>query len=676
MKQQERDGRVRQNRAPLVRAAHIAHCVLLAACVSAFAEAEPDGEGFDGSDGGAPVRLESVTVTGTAETTQQMEVITKEEIQRRNSPDLASLLEETLDMSVTRYGGYGNQTELNLRGFDTERIAILIDGIPANSPRSGEFDINQVDLANVERIEVVYGGSDTKYNVSGALGGVINIVTIQKQKPGLSLGAAVSNSGYAPGEYNRRHSDPPGQIGSPHYEDFFDMQMLSLSAGYGGESLSWKASWFGNRAGNHYLYRDDYGFARRKESNEIVDTGLDASLVRDLPKRATFVSDTSLYYADKNYPVTPNAVGFAKAHDFSAKETLALDAPALFGGALSAEAALSYTHSLSRYGVSARSDDDFITALSRWAWYPVDRLTLRSGADWRFIHIDSEDVTKETRAGNAGGLYVAGEYQAAHGVLLLASAKGATDTRQCVVVPKAGLSWKPSEWLTLKNNYFRSFKFPDFDDLYYRSHDNMFVGNPNLKPEDGVGADIIAELALSGTVQADSTLYAQWTKDSIHWVKSAGGRWSPENIGTACFIGAETRPAFTVPLGGPFLRRIKAGFTYQYQLSWLLNDGLSFADSYRIPYMPRQIIGGSLDLQWKSGSLLLSAHYESTRYADTVNSLALDPYCLLHLTVNQNAGTRLAFFAALKNMLNSPYQSFAGYYMPGITFTAGMRVRR
>jgi outer membrane receptor for ferrienterochelin and colicin len=109
-----------------------------------------------------------ITVIGTPETTQQMQVITKDEIEKRNSQDLASLLEESLDMSVTRYGGYGNQTELNLRGFDTERIAILIDGIPANSPRSGEFDINQVDLNNVERIEVIYGGSDTKYNVSGA----------------------------------------------------------------------------------------------------------------------------------------------------------------------------------------------------------------------------------------------------------------------------------------------------------------------------------------------------------------------------------------------------------------------------------------------------------------------------------------------------------------------------
>jgi outer membrane receptor for ferrienterochelin and colicin len=110
-----------------------------------------------------------LTVTGTPETTQQMEVVTKEDIERRQAPDLATLLEETLDMGITKYGGYGNQTEINIRGFDTERIAILIDGVPANSSRSGEFDVSQIDLANVERIEVIYGGSDSKYNVTGAL---------------------------------------------------------------------------------------------------------------------------------------------------------------------------------------------------------------------------------------------------------------------------------------------------------------------------------------------------------------------------------------------------------------------------------------------------------------------------------------------------------------------------
>ncbi|MDR2494790.1 MAG: Plug domain-containing protein, partial [Spirochaetaceae bacterium] len=99
-----------------------------------------------------------IAVSATPETTQQMQVIEKGDIEKLHAPDLATLLEEALDIGITRYGAYGNQTEINIRGFDTERIAILIDGVPANSARSGEFDVSQIDLNSVERVEVIYGG--------------------------------------------------------------------------------------------------------------------------------------------------------------------------------------------------------------------------------------------------------------------------------------------------------------------------------------------------------------------------------------------------------------------------------------------------------------------------------------------------------------------------------------
>jgi len=125
--------------------AGIVIAVLLALMFSLFSlSAQETEEDDDFRDFG---QSRDLTFTGTPETTQQMTVIDKEAIEKSGARDLAALLEEEIDMSVTRYGGYGNQTSMNLRGFDTERIAILIDGVPANSPRSGEFDITQIDLA-------------------------------------------------------------------------------------------------------------------------------------------------------------------------------------------------------------------------------------------------------------------------------------------------------------------------------------------------------------------------------------------------------------------------------------------------------------------------------------------------------------------------------------------------
>ncbi|MDR0683555.1 MAG: TonB-dependent receptor [Spirochaetaceae bacterium] len=623
---------------------------------------------------------EGVTLLETPETTQQMEVITRDEIERRNAQDLATLLEDALDMSVTRYGGYGNQTELSLRGFDTERIAILVDGVPANSPRSGEFDVSQVNINDVERIEVIYGGSDTKYNVSGALGGVINIITIKKQKPGLSLSGAFSNTGYLPGRYNMRHSG--GKIGGPHAEDIVDMQSLSFSGGYGAERFSLKGSIFGNRAGNHYLYEDDYSFARRKVSNEVLDAGGAATAAWNLSDTTTILSDTKMYIAGRNFPVTPNSTGYAEARDFQITENILFNAPVIFRDDLGTEASISYQYSNTSYGVDTRSFDNYITVINRWNWYPVEKLTLRAGLDWRFLHIDSRSATETdpVKTGNMGGLYLTGEYLPVNVFMIIASVKGVTDTRQNAAVPKLGFRWEITPLVTLKNNYFRSFKFPDFDDLYYRSLDSVFVGNPDLRPEDGVGADLTGEFKLSDMFAldapvfgVDATAYVQWTEDSIHWVKSAGGRWSPENIGTAFFIGADLRPSVTLEIGRGGIDSLKLGASYQFQLSWLLSGNLSFSNSYRIPYMPTHIIGFQADLGWKTGSLLVSAHYETTRYADTLNQMPLAPHCTVHATVNQDIGKYFTVFGSLRNILNAHYESFAGYYMPGISLTLGVK---
>jgi vitamin B12 transporter len=412
-------------------------------------------------------------------------------------------------MSVTRYGGYGNQTELSLRGFDTERIAILIDGIPANSPRSGEFDVSQVDINNVERIEVIYGGSDTKYNVSGALGGVINIITIKKQKPGFNFSGVISNTGYQPGRYNMRHAN--GQIGEPHPEDLFDMQTLSFSAGYGAETFSWKAGIFGNRADNHYLYEDDYGYARHKQSNEVLDTGGNVSLAWDLSDTTTLLSDTKYYYAHRNFPITPNSTGFAVADDFSVTENVLFNAPVIFREDLGTEASVSYQYSNTSYGADIKSFDHYVTGINRWGWYPGEKCTFRVGADWRSLYIDSRSATETQpiKTGNQGGLYLTGEYSPVKQVMIIASVKGVTDTKQAVAVPKLGFRWEIAPQFVLKNNYFRSFKFPDFDDLYYRSLDSFFVGNPNLGPEDGIGADLTGEFVPNTVFAVNATDYGQ-----------------------------------------------------------------------------------------------------------------------------------------------------------------------
>ena len=254
-----------------------------------------------------PMEGGGITILGSVNTTQQMEIVDRETIEKTRAPDVPSLLQDALGLGVTRYGPYGNSAGVNIRGFDVKRVAVLIDGIPANSTSSGDFNFYSIDPLSIERIEVIHGGSDTKYNVSGALGGVINIITVKKANPGWSFGGSIANTSYLPGQYNKYG----GGTGGPHWQDLVDSQNVNLFGAYGAELYSLTLSVFGNRAGNHYLFKDYFDITRRKEGNEIFDAGASVSFIRSIGDLSKLIASVSFYYGDKNIPVS----GYASVYE-------------------------------------------------------------------------------------------------------------------------------------------------------------------------------------------------------------------------------------------------------------------------------------------------------------------------------------------------------------------------
>ncbi|MDR3173431.1 MAG: TonB-dependent receptor, partial [Treponema sp.] len=581
---------------------------------------------------------------------------------------------------ITRYGPYGNQTDINMRGFDSERIAFLVNGIPVNSPVSGDFDIFMVDLNAVDRIEVIYGGSDSKYNVTGALGGIINIITVKEEERGLRIGGSFSNTAALPGKYHKPGAGPQG----PKWQDLADSQNLTLSLGLGTEKGSWSAGFFANRAGNHFLFEDYYGRTLRREANEVWDTGTSLSLVRNLSAGVKIIAGGDLYYGDKNIPLSGISAAAEEQRDFSTRENLMLEIPGLMGDDFSVEASLSHAWQSRKYGASSRHDFHTISAINRWAWYSRDWLTLRLGGDYRYSYLDSTDMGLHGR--HDGGLYLTGELQAPGRLLIIPSLKAVfngTNAAPLTPVPKFGLLWNPGPSLSIKNNYFRSFKLPDFEDLYWAG--GGMYGSPDLKPEDGWGLDLGAAWKPKN-IDLEGTFFAQWTADSIHWYPS-GGTWKPQNVGEAVFFGLDLRTRFEIPLGrlsGGALERIGLSLSYQPLLSYLLSYGYGYSSNKRIPYMPLHSAALSIDFPWKAGgaspsprpgSLAISGHYQGFRYSDTANIGRLRPYFLLNANLNQEINQNLSVFLVLRNILNRSYESFNDYYMPGLSASLGLRVK-
>jgi vitamin B12 transporter len=634
-----------------------------------FAE-EEEAEDLDPLEEDIPVMEgEGLTITGVQETTQQVRTIDREEIDRVHAPELASLLELALDLPLTRYGPYGNAAGVNIRGFGSGRVAFLIDGVPVNSPQSGEFDLSMIDVNAIDHIEVVYGGSDTAYNVSGALGGLINIVTLKKEKPGLRLGGLVSNTAALPGSYYERD----GTKKDPRMEDLLDSQKAALSMGMGAGDFSWSANVFANRAANHFIYQDYYGIDRRREHNEVWDSGLSTSFFWDLPGWTSLATAGDFYYGDKNIPGPVTAASAGNQRDLSVRQNLSLDMPRVGRDDLAAVLTLGYSGSRLDYEDPA-SDSlhrvHTMTAINRWSWYPLTKLTLKAGGDYRFSYLDSTNIGVRDR--HEGGFYLTAEYAPHKRFLIIPSTKIIFDANSLVPVPKLGLAFSVTDSLTLKNNYFRSFKLPGFNDLYWGG-DATAQGNPDLKPEDGIGADIGAEYRFKNLFSLEGTFYGSYIRNSIHW-RSVNRVWKPVNVGEAAFFGLDTKIRGELPVSMGPVKKLILSLSYQYLLSYILTESLTFSSNIRMPYMPMHTLGASLEIPWSTGSLLISGHYEGLRYTETLNIRRLDPHFVLNLNLNQRLHKNLSAFAVLRNVLNQSYTSMLDYPMPGLTITLGARM--
>ena len=154
--------------------------IFLAAVLATAVYAEEDLSYFE--DGAKTVRLEETVITTerfettVRDTPKNITIVTQEDIEKKGAKNIAEALTGVSGLKISTPFG---QTNLDLRGqgeANHSNTLILVDGIRQNPVDLGGARINNIDIQNVERIEVIPGGGSVLYG-DGAVGGVINIIT-------------------------------------------------------------------------------------------------------------------------------------------------------------------------------------------------------------------------------------------------------------------------------------------------------------------------------------------------------------------------------------------------------------------------------------------------------------------------------------------------------------------
>lgn len=629
----------------------------------------------------AEIILPEVTTYIPASVEQKL-VITAEDIEAAHYETLGELVERS-GIQMLSYGPYGLESKPSVRGFTDETVRVVIDGICVNNAQYGTFDLSTINLAAVEKIEIVRGGFTEGVEDEGSVGGVIYITT-KKQNLNNSLKADVSAKTY----FNKERP----------LDSCF--QKLAF-AGRLGENTFLNSSGTLNYAENRYLYKvtpglqliegafggkvttNDKGLFMKakdgdweqRENAQVTDGHADANLTHYFGNGNYFSFGEIFYGGHKSVPGGNNYSPAGLQRDYNNNLSFTLWNPALaenfnlknnlvwlcnnrfYKDGKGLEDSSHYINTIKYSGTI-----DFISLaggrISQTAGISSDFTSLDSTNDGQ--HLQYSGVVKETTKFAAGGGWTFS--------LPLAVKFCVNDNNANIAfVPKAGLAWEHGH-LVLLTDVYRMVQFPNMDDLFWEG--GGYHGNPDLKPESGWGADIgfmLKNVRLgSGKLNTGLTVFSDYYKDKIRWASG-----TTENLSSAFYLGLDFTLAadffngfWTVDANGEYL------------FNYLLDENDELTYGKRIMWTPDFVCSVTNAWNFEVLKISLNTSYMGKRYLDNMNLYFLKPYLLLNLAIEgASIKERFTPYFKLDNILNWQYQSVDGYPMPGISMTLGAKYK-
>ena len=134
------------------------------------------------ADSAADTAVAAVVITATRAPQASSEVlsdhvlISATDIARSGAGSVVELLQKQRGIEITRNGGPGTASQVFIRGGDAKQTVVLVDGVRIGSSTIGIANWATLPLANIDRIEIVYGPLATMYGAD-AIGGVVQIFT-------------------------------------------------------------------------------------------------------------------------------------------------------------------------------------------------------------------------------------------------------------------------------------------------------------------------------------------------------------------------------------------------------------------------------------------------------------------------------------------------------------------
>ena len=153
----------------------------------------------------APAKLDAIEVQGVkqrieqagrlADTIEKTEVISSDDLQRRQAGSLAQAIDNTPGIRVQNECSMCGIKRVMINGLKGEHTTILVDGVPMHSVVSSYYGIDAITSAGIESIEVARGPG-AALATPEAIGGAINIISERATHNGVRAEVSSGEDGY------------------------------------------------------------------------------------------------------------------------------------------------------------------------------------------------------------------------------------------------------------------------------------------------------------------------------------------------------------------------------------------------------------------------------------------------------------------------------------------------
>ena len=550
------------------------------------------------------------------------DIITAEEIRRRQVPAIADALATVPGLTLARAGSPGKVTSLFTRGTESDHTLVLWNGVELNNPFFGGFDWAFLSTEGVDRIEVVRGPFSSLYG-SDALGGVVQVIS--RPARGGSLRLEAGERGY-----------------------------LRTGAQVGAELSAGAIQVMG------HVHRDDGVLVNDTYDSEEVAVQAEWPLAES--SRLGFVG---------RFNESDNGIPFSGGNP-SPQRTL---------GWRESQLALPYSYRTGRWGITAHlsrmhleqtfrdPDDPFgftasdteaertrIRATARYRFAADGHLAF--GAEQERAEVDDRSVFGTNLNGsaqNTGAVFAewTGELPRMRWVAgVRHDDNGNFGTR---TTPRLSALWSVGKGTRIRGSWGESFRAPSLGELFY-----PFSGNPDLQSEIGRST----ELAVERDIGAWNYGIAAFDNRMTNLIEFDFATFTNRNVGEARSRGAEVWARYR-------------NRTFDLSANATLLSAKDTTNDRSLLRRPEE--SASLVVSWHPERWLwnLTGRYVGARAdidAATLARVENPAYLRFDLATHFPPLGPVRPYARVENLTDRKYQEVAGFPAPGRRWIGGLAV--